>query len=79
MIGRKNIHLLVLRRRSLNMWFRRSPLLQSVFKFSTTLHEELMHMTRDFWWGDDNDRRHIHWLSWEKLMQREKIGRYGFQ
>ena len=39
----------------------------SVFKFSATLCEELMHMTRDFWWEDDKDRRHIHWSSWEKL------------
>ena len=51
----------------------------SVFKFSATLCEELMHMTRDFWWGDDEDRRRIHWLSWEKLTKRKSQGGMGFK
>ena len=51
----------------------------SVFKFSATLYEELMHMTRDFWWGDDEDRRRIHWLSWEKLTKRKSQGGMGFK
>ena len=51
----------------------------SVFKFSATLCEELMHMTRDFWWGDDKDRRCIHRLSWEKLTKRKSQGGMGFK
>ena len=35
----------------------------SVFKFSPTLCEELMKLTRDFWWGDEHDNRKVHWLS----------------
>ena len=39
----------------------------SVFKFSPGLCEYLMKLIRDFWWGDENDRRKIHWMSWDKI------------
>lgn len=51
----------------------------SVFKFSKGLCEELEHMTRDFWWGDEHDRKKIHWLSWEKLTRPEGQGGMGFR
>ena len=51
----------------------------SVFKFSTILREELMHMSKEFWWGDDKDRRHIQWSSWDKLTKRKRQGGMGFK
>jgi hypothetical protein len=35
----------------------------SVFKLSTGLCEDLMQMIRNYWRGDDQDQRHIHWMS----------------
>jgi hypothetical protein len=51
----------------------------SVFKFSVGLCEDLMKLTRDFWWGDEEDRRRIHWLSWDKLTRRKGQGGMGFR
>jgi hypothetical protein len=39
----------------------------SVFKFSAGLCDDLEKIIRDFWWGDDLDRRKVHWMSWEKM------------
>lgn len=46
----------------------------SVFKFSAGLCEELSQITRNFWWGDENDRRKIHWLAWDKLLMPKEKG-----
>jgi hypothetical protein len=35
----------------------------SVFKLSEGFCEELMKLTRDFRWGDENERRKMHWMS----------------
>jgi hypothetical protein len=51
----------------------------SVFKFSAGLCEELMKITRDFWWGDENDRRRMHWMSWDNLTKRKGQGGMGFR
>jgi hypothetical protein len=41
----------------------------SVFQFTSGLCEDLMKMTREFWWGEEDDKKHIHWSSWDKLIQ----------
>ena len=51
----------------------------SVFKFSASLCEELIHIIRDFWWGDEVDRRKAHWLSWEKMTKPKIQGGMGFR
>jgi hypothetical protein len=51
----------------------------SVFKFSEGFCEELMKLTRDFWWGDENERRKMHWMSWDKLTRRKGQGGMGFR
>jgi hypothetical protein len=51
----------------------------SVFKFSEGLCEELMKMTRDFWWGDENERRKMHWMRWDKVTRRKGQGGMGFR
>jgi hypothetical protein len=38
-----------------------------------------MNMTRDFWWGDKNERKKLHWMSWDKLMRRKGQGGMGFR
>jgi hypothetical protein len=51
----------------------------SVFKFTEGLCDELMKLTRDFWWGDENERRRMHWMSWEKVTRRKGQGGMGFR
>jgi hypothetical protein len=35
----------------------------SVFKFSTSLCDDLEQMIRNFWWDDENERKKVHWLA----------------
>jgi hypothetical protein len=49
----------------------------SLFKFSVSLCEDLMRMTRKFWWDDEDDKKNIHWSSWDKLTQRKSKGEWA--
>lgn len=51
----------------------------SVFKLSATLCEDPSHIARDFWWGDETNRRKTHWMSWEKLIKPKFHGGIGFR
>jgi hypothetical protein len=51
----------------------------SVFQFTSGLCEDLMKMTREFWWGEEDDKKHIHWSSWDKLIQKKSKGGMGFR
>jgi hypothetical protein len=35
----------------------------SVFNFSDGLYEDLMKLTREFWWDEEKDGRRMHWIS----------------
>lgn len=32
-----------------------------------------------FWWGEENERRKMHWYSWSKLTKDKNIGGLGFR
>jgi hypothetical protein len=49
-----------------------------VFKLSATLCDEMMQMTRYFWWGEGGQRK-VHWLAWEKLLLPKCLGGLGFR
>ena len=51
----------------------------SVFKFSATMCDELSQIIRNFWWGDENDRRKVRWLSWDKMAEPRNLGGIGFR
>jgi mannosylglycoprotein endo-beta-mannosidase len=36
------------------------------FKFPTGLTKELSQIIRNLWWGDEENRRRMHWMSWDK-------------
>ena len=50
-----------------------------MFKFLAALCEELSQIIRNFWWGDEEDRRKTHWLAWDKLTRPKAEGGMGFR
>jgi hypothetical protein len=51
----------------------------SVFKFSADLCDELEQLIRNFWWGDEHERRKIHWIAWDKIIKPKLRGGIGFR
>lgn len=50
-----------------------------VFKLPISLVEEYTKIIRDFWWGDDNNCRKIHWLAWDNMVLPKCMGGLGFR
>jgi hypothetical protein len=50
-----------------------------VFKFPAGLIEDLSKAIRDFWWGDEENKRRMHWLTWDKLARPKSHGGIGFR
>ena len=50
-----------------------------IFKFPASLCEELSHIIRNFWCGDEDERRKTHWLAWDKLTRPKGEGGMGFR
>jgi hypothetical protein len=36
-------------------------------------------MIWNFWWGEDEDKRKVHWESWDVLTRPKNFGRVGFR
>jgi hypothetical protein len=36
----------------------------SIFKLPTGFHEDYMKLVRNFWWGEDEEKRKVHWAAW---------------
>uniref|UniRef100_A0A2N9FDK7 Reverse transcriptase domain-containing protein n=1 Tax=Fagus sylvatica TaxID=28930 RepID=A0A2N9FDK7_FAGSY len=49
------------------------------FKLPVTLCIEIEGIIRRFWWGQNKDKRKIHWLRWEKLCISKGEGGLGFR
>ena len=49
------------------------------FKLPVTLCKEIEGIIRRFWWGQNTDKRKIHWLRWEKLCFSKGEGGLGFR
>jgi hypothetical protein len=50
-----------------------------VFKFPMGLLDELQHIIRNFWWGDEEDRRRMHWMAWDKMTRPKSQGGIRFR
>ena len=50
----------------------------SCFKLPNSLCLDLNLLMGRFWWGQNGERRKIHWVKWDTLCQ-SKRRRYGFQ
>jgi hypothetical protein len=35
----------------------------SIFKLPTGFHEDYMKLVRNFWWGEDEKKRKVHWAA----------------
>ena len=49
------------------------------FKLPVTLCKEIEGIIRRFWWGQNGDKRKIHWLKWEKLCTSKGASGLGFR
>jgi hypothetical protein len=48
-----------------------------VFKFPIGLIDKLTQIIRNFWWGDEENRRKMHWMSWDKIACPKSQGGVG--
>ena len=50
-----------------------------VFKIPMNICKGMMDAISQFWWGDDDDKRRIHWQAWWKLCLPKYKGGHGIQ
>ncbi|XP_057811890.1 uncharacterized protein LOC131026138 [Salvia miltiorrhiza] len=53
--------------------------LMSCFALSAQVCQQLNNVAARFFWGQKEDERRIHWLSWTKLCQTKRNGGLGFR
>ena len=51
----------------------------SVFKFPSSFCDEIRSLIAQFWWGQKNGERKIHWVAWKKLCRSKGEGGLGFR
>jgi hypothetical protein len=51
----------------------------SYFRLTKKQCKKLSSISADFWWGDTDGSRRVHWISWEKMCQRKCEGGMGFR
>ena len=51
----------------------------SVFKFPSSFCDEMRSLISQFWWGQKNGERKIHWVAWKKLCRPKEEGGIGFK
>jgi hypothetical protein len=49
------------------------------FQFSAGLCDELSQIIRNLWWSDEEDRKRVHWMSWDKMTEPKRKGGMGFR
>ncbi|XP_051212082.1 uncharacterized protein [Lolium perenne] len=50
-----------------------------VFKMSAGFCDQFERLIRDFWWGDEQGQRKVHWLAWENMIKPKGKGGIGFR
>jgi hypothetical protein len=44
----------------------------SIFKLPVGFHEDYMKLVRNFWWGEDEKKRKVHWEAWDILTKTQR-------
>ena len=50
----------------------------SVFRFSAGLCDNLS-LISNFWWGDEVNKKKVHWMAWEKMTKPKAQAGIGFR
>ena len=51
----------------------------SIFKLPLSVCDDLTKMMRQYWWGVENGKRKMAWLSWKKMVVPKSMGGMGFR
>ena len=51
----------------------------SVFRLPSSLCDEINSMISNYWWGQKQGKRKIHWVGWKKLVISKEEGGMGFR
>ncbi|KAL5559711.1 hypothetical protein UlMin_035922 [Ulmus minor] len=51
----------------------------SMFKLPFSLIKELHRLCAQFWWGGNNEKKRMHWCTWERLCAHKLNGGMGFR
>ena len=51
----------------------------SCFKLPITFCHEIETLILKFWWGQQGERRKVHWVKWSKLCRSKHVGGSGFK
>jgi hypothetical protein len=51
----------------------------SIFKLPAGFHDDYTRLVRNFWWGEDEEKRKVHWESWDVLTRPKNFGGMGFR
>ena len=51
----------------------------SVFMLSQGFCDKYEKMIREFWWGEREGQRKVHWMSWERMTRPKRAGGIGFR
>ena len=51
----------------------------SCFKLPITFCHKIETLIRKFWWGQQGERRKVHWVKWSKLCRLKHVGGLGFK
>jgi hypothetical protein len=51
----------------------------SCFHFTKKLCTQLTSISSNFWWGDKDGQKKVHWIGWDKMCKRNEQGGLGFR
>jgi hypothetical protein len=51
----------------------------SIFKLPVGFHDDYTRMIGNFWWGEEEDKRKVHWEAWDILTRPKNFGGVGFR